>query len=292
MKITYDDNRCGPESGFAVWLRRLILLWLMVVTVEYACLPAELRDLSRLDGIALMSPLRMALVATLTAALLFLLRRWITAGVERALIAMVLTALIVGSLLASFTWPFFVMCLLVLALTLIYACYGWNGSGRWAALRCAEKKGPGKAVVGATVLFFLFVSVWTVCRVYSFSVPTYDFGIFAQMFHSMKTTGLPMTTVERDGMLSHFAVHVSPIYYLMLPFYWIVPIPATLQVLQAAVLASAVIPLWKLGKHHNLTPVMRFYLCLLLLVYPAYAGGTSYDIHENAYLTPLILWLL
>ena len=292
MKITYDDNRCGPESGFAVWLRRLILLWLMVVTVEYACLPAELRDLSRLDGIALMSPLRMALVATLTAALLFLLRRWITAGVERALIAMVLTALIVGSLLASFTWPFFVMCLLVLALTLIYACYGWNGSGRWAALRCAEKKGPGKAVVGATVLFFLFVSVWTVCRVYSFSVPTYDFGIFAQMFHSMKTTGLPMTTVERDGMLSHFAVHVSPIYYLMLPFYWIVPIPATLQVLQAAVLASAVIPLWKLGKHHNLTPVMRFYLCLLLLVYPAYAGGTSYDIHENAFLTPLILWLL
>ena len=30
-------------------------------------------------------------------------------------------------------------------------------------------------------------------------VPTYDFGIFAQMFHSMRTTGLPITTLERDG---------------------------------------------------------------------------------------------
>ena len=291
MKITYDDNRCGPESGFGVWLRRLILLWLTAVTVEYAFLPAQLRDLSRLEGIALMSPLRMALTAVLTAALLFLLRRWITAGVERGLIAMVLTALVVGSLLSAFTWPFLITCLMVLALVLIYACCGWNGGGRWAAVRCAEKKGPGRAVVGAAVLFFLFVSVWTVCRVYSFSVPTYDFGIFAQMFHSMKTTGLPMTTVERDGMLSHFAVHVSPIYYLLLPFYWIVPIPATLQVLQAAVLASAVIPLWKLGKHHNLSSGVRLWLCVLMLLYPAYAGGTSYDIHENAFLTPLLLWL-
>ena len=107
----------------------------------------------------------------------------------------------------------------------------------------------------------------------------------------MKTTGLPITTVERDGALSHFAVHVSPIYYLLLPFYMIVPHPATLQVLQAAVLASAVIPLWLLGKHHNLKPGVRFLLCLLLLLYPSYAGGTSYDIHENAFLTPLLLWL-
>ena len=118
-----------------------------------------------------------------------------------------------------------------------------------------------------------------------------DGGIFSQMFYNMKASGLPLTTVERDGLLSHFAVHVSPIYYLLLPFYWLYPAPATLQVLQAAVLASAVIPLWLLGKHHNLKPGVRFLLCLLLLLYPSYAGGTSYDIHENAFLTPLLLWL-
>ncbi|MEE0871256.1 MAG: DUF2079 domain-containing protein, partial [Bacteroidaceae bacterium] len=105
-------------------------------------------------------------------------------------------------------------------------------------------------------------------------------------------SGLPMTTVERDGLLSHFAVHVSPIYYLMLPFYWLVPTPATLQVLQAAVITSAVIPLWKIGKHHDLTGAQRMLVCAVLFLYPAFSGGTSYDIHENCFLTPLILWLL
>lgn len=111
------------------------------------------------------------------------------------------------------------------------------------------------------------------------------------MFYYMKKTGLPMTTVERDGILSHFAVHVSPIYYLMLPFYWLVPAPATLQVLQAAVMASSVIPLWKIGRHHGLPAVQRMLLCALLLVYPAFSGGAGYDIHENCFLTPLLLWL-
>ncbi len=144
----------------------------------------------------------------------------------------------------------------------------------------------------AAAVFFCFVSAWTVARVRSFSTPTFDFGIFSQMFHSMKETLLPMTTLERDGALSHFAVHVSPIYYLLLPFYLLVPRPETLQVLQAAILASAVIPLWKLGKHHGLRPALGFGVCVLLLLYPAYAGGTSYDLHENCFLAPLLLWLL
>ena len=291
MKITYEDCQSKPVSGWGAFLRRLVLLWLMAVTVEYFYLPEEFRNLAELKGIGQMSLLRMGLVAVLTAGVLYLLRRWLTDWVERVLIAAALSALAMKSLLHSFTWPFFVACLLIQAMVYLFALRGWNNGPRWAAVRCQEQKGFLWATVGAAVLFFLFVSVWTVCRVYSFSVPTFDFGIFAQMFHSMKTTGLPMTTVERDGLLSHFAVHVSPIYYLMLPFYCLVPIPATLQVLQAAVLASAVIPLWKLGRHHNLSPKMRFLLCLLLLLYPAYAGGTSYDIHENAFLTPLILWL-
>jgi len=179
---------------------------------------------------------------------------------------------------------------LVFVLLLIYACAGWNNSAQVGA----DSEKSVLAVSLTTVLaigFFLLVSVWTVARVYCFNTPTYDFGIFSQMFHSMRTTGLPITTVERDGVLSHFAVHVSPIYYLLLPFYMIVPRPETLQVLQAAVLASAVVPLYLLAKRHGLPPLMRSALCALLLLFPAFSGGASYDIHENAFLTPLILWL-
>jgi len=291
MKITYDDHRISPGSGIGPWIRRALLVWLFAVTAEYLYLDKTLQDLTVLEGIGQMSGVRMIALAAVAAGGLLALRRYLTDERERMTLAGVYTVMAMSALMHSFTWPFFAGCLLVQVLVLVYALWGWDNSSRHAAVRVRENRRFLWATAAAAVLFFLIVSLWTACRVFSFSVPTFDFGIFAQMFHSMKTTGLPITTVERDGPLSHFAVHVSPIYYLLLPFYYIVPHPATLQVLQAAVLASAVIPLWKLGKHHNLPPLIRFLLCLLLLLYPAYAGGTSYDIHENAFLTPLLLWL-
>ena len=196
------------------------------------------------------------------------------------------------TLRSSFTVPFFIVSLLILVFFACYAVFGWNS----ASSHCVSKPVTHPAFIWVlTVLalaFTVFVSVWTVCRVLTFSTPTYDFGIFSQMFYNMKTTGLPMTTVERDGLLSHFHVHVSPIYYLLLPFYWLIPEPATLQVLQAIILASAVIPFWNICRSRNLNPWVSTLICVLLLLYPAYSGGTSYDIHENAFLAPLILWLL
>lgn len=288
MRIVYERRR---KPAAAPWIRRVLTGWAGAAALEYWMLPRELRDLSGLEGIAQLQPGRMIAVAAAIFAILFLLRKKLSERAEQFILLGMIGLLTAGAVAASFTWPFLLMCLVIFGYGCIYALRGWNGRSSRAALRCREQKGFWESTAVAAVLFFLFVSVWTVCRVRSFSVTTFDFGIFAQMFHSMKTTGLPITTVERDGALSHFAVHVSPIYYLLLPFYCVVPKPETLQVLQAAVLASAVLPLWKLGKHHNLSPMMRFGLCLLLLVYPAYSGGTGYDIHENAFLTPLLLWL-
>ena len=289
MKIVYD--RIKRNRGAAIWIRRALTAWLVAASFEYWILGTQLRDLSGLEGIAAMNAGRMAAIGAAVFALLWVLRNRLSEREQRWILAGAAGILMAGALTASFTWPLLFACVLILACIAVYESRGWNGSALRGAVRCREQKGWGWATAAAAVLFFGFVSVWTVCRVRSFSVPTYDFGIFSQMFHSMKTTGLPITTVERDGPLSHFAVHVSPAYYLLLPFYLIVPRPETLQVLQAAVLASAVIPLWKLGKHHNLPSYLRFGLCLLLLLYPAYSGGTSYDIHENAFLTPLLLWL-
>ena len=288
MRIVYERRR-NPAA--ASWIRRALIGWISAACFEYCLLERELRDLSGLEGIVAMNAGRMAAVALLVFVLLLILRKFIPERMERRILVGMIGLLAAVSVAASFTWPFLLICLGIFGCFALYGIRGWNKRSSRAALRYRDQKGFGWAVVAAAGLFFLFVSTWTVCRVRSFSVPTFDFGIFSQMFHSMKTTGLPVTTVERDGALSHFAVHVSPIYYLLLPFYCAVSKPETLQVLQAAILASAVIPLWKLGKHHNLSPMLRFGLCLLLLLYPAYAGGTGYDIHENAFLTPLLLWL-
>ena len=274
-------------------LRHIILSWLLAVLIEYLTLPSELRDLAELDGLAQMSFVRAIGITCGIAALLTGISFFVkTRKLERWCILAAFAVLAIAALRASATWAFLVVCVLVVVILTVFGIYGWEKTPEPVAEPRKTHKAYIWITVGLSAVFFLFVSAWTVGRVYSFSSPTFDFGIFSQMFYHMKESGLPMTTVERDGLLSHFAVHVSPIYYLMLPFYWLVPTPATLQVLQAAVITSAVIPLWKIGKHHGLTGAQRLLVCAVLLLYPAFSGGTSYDIHENCFLTPLILWLL
>ena len=127
-------------------------------------------------------------------------------------------------------------------------------------------------------------------RTAAYCSPCYDMGIFAQMYDNMTETFLPFTTCERGEHLSHFAVHFSPIYYLMLPFYMLFPHPATLQILQAVILYSGVVPLCILAKDKGLSDRAAAALGLIYAFYPAIATGTFYDLHENCFLLPLLLW--
>lgn len=273
-------------------IRHLLFGWLLAVTTEFLLLPGAFRALEDLSGLTRMSLPRVAAVTAGAAALSFAAERLgAPAGLQRWGIAGAFAALAFAALRASFTWAFLGACILVFGVLAVYAVRGWDSRPEPASGAARAGKVSIGITLGLTLLFFLFVCAWGLGRYFSFSTPTYDFGIFSQMFYYLKETGLPMTTVERDGLLSHFAVHVSPVYYLMLPFYWLAPSPATLQVLQAAVLTSSVIPLWKLGRHHGLTGTQRALLTAVLLLYPALSGGTGYDIHENCFLTPVLLWL-
>lgn len=131
-----------------------------------------------------------------------------------------------------------------------------------------------------------------VLRVQNFNTPNFDFGLFVQMFHYMDKTGLPLTTLERNTLLSHFQVHFSPIFYLLLPFYKLWPRPETLQILQILVAASALIPAFLIVRELRLPRGWQTALCALLLLHPGLSGSSMYDLHENCFLAPLILWLL
>ncbi len=147
------------------------------------------------------------------------------------------------------------------------------------------------AAVSGALYFSVFIGAQTVCRYLTLSTPNYDFGIFSQMFYYMKTTLQPWTTCERDVLMSHFAVHASPAFYLFLPFYMIFPSPATLMVCQAVFLASGVIPVVMICKKAGLSNKASAVFSLIYALYPALAGGCYYDLHENKMLAVLLLWL-
>ena len=274
-------------------IRRLLFSWLTAVTLAYILLPRTEQNLSHMIDQALLHPVRILTITVISFVVLSVIDRFFsTRHIERwGMVA--IFALLSGTAISAnqFSLPFLAVSLFIEATLILFAIFGWNGSEELLALPAPPAKGPVLLTTILALCFFVLISLWGIGRVFSFSTPTYDFGIFAQMFHSMKTNGLPMTTLERDGLLSHFHVHVSPIYYLMLPFYCLAPHPATLQLLQAAVITSAIIPLWMLGTRHGLSGWQRALLCASLLCYPAFAGGVSFDLHENCFLTPLILWL-
>lgn len=129
----------------------------------------------------------------------------------------------------------------------------------------------------------IYINHWTAC---------YDFGIFSQMFHYMKEIGIPFTTCERDELMSHFSVHMSPIYYLILPFYYLFPSPITLELMQSLIVMSGLIPLVLIMRKHSLNRGSMIFFSLIYLFFPGFVGGCFYHLHENCFLAPLALWLI
>ncbi|MCQ4021911.1 MULTISPECIES: DUF2079 domain-containing protein [unclassified Ruminococcus] len=147
------------------------------------------------------------------------------------------------------------------------------------------------AGVGIAV-FTVIVSTACISRYSAYMSHNFDLGVFAQMFENMRTTGLADTTVERNVLMSHFGVHFSPFYYLLLPFYMLCPRPETLLVIQAAFVALGVIPVVLICKHFKLSRSITVVISLMYFFFPSLANGCLYDFHENKFLTVLILWAL
>lgn len=147
-------------------------------------------------------------------------------------------------------------------------------------------------ILAMTVLMASIMTMGGIVRMYTFNSSTFDFGLFAQMYEYMATDFTQNTTLERNELLSHFAVHFSPAYYLLLPFYMIFRRPEFLLAAQAAVCFSGVIPVLLICKKQRFDGLLTIIISGVFLCYPAFTGGCFYDFHENFFLVPFTLWLL
>lgn len=151
------------------------------------------------------------------------------------------------------------------------------------------------AIIGTAGIFLIFfgaVFFFTAAKYKSFQHGAFDFGIFTQMFEQMAKTGLPYTTVERSTYLSHFAVHFSPVYYLLLPGYMIFRSPLYLLGAQAAVVGAGVFPVRRICRELGLSERASLAAAAMFALYPTMANGCFYDFHENKFLSVFLLWLV
>ena len=122
------------------------------------------------------------------------------------------------------------------------------------------------AVVALAVLWF--VGITSVMHHKVFGTSCFDFGIFVQMFYSLRTELNAITTCERDMFLSHFNVHASFIYYLLVPVYALSGNnECSLLISQAVLAMGGVIPLYLIVKHHDYKGFARVAICMVYIFY-------------------------
>ena len=146
-------------------------------------------------------------------------------------------------------------------------------------------------VIISGIFMFTCITIVGILRYKLFNAPNFDLGIPGQNFYYLKKIGIPYSTCERNMLLSHFSIHFSPIFYLILPLYCLFPHITLLQVINAILISSSIIPIYLLAKHHKLPKLIILIVCIIFATYAGAICSTYYDFHENIFLTPLLLWL-
>ena len=150
-------------------------------------------------------------------------------------------------------------------------------------------------VISAFVILSAYWSFMLWARLEVYCAPCFDMGIFTQMYDNMVDPAhgfQPITTCERGSYLTHFAVHFSPILYLLMPFCMIFEPTAVLVVAQIVLVLLGVFPIFLICREVKLSNIKTTVISLLYLFFPVMSSGSFYDFHENAFLAPLILWTL
>jgi len=186
---------------------------------------------------------------------------------------------------------------LLIFLPIMIMMLGWRELNRpEKTLKSSYDKIPLPAyriLLAACLLIHVIWAGWfLISRIRTFAASTYDMGIFTQMYHYMSRTGLPLTTLERDTLLSHFKIHISPILYALLPIFKVFPSAITIQCSQTVLTASGFIPVYLLAKHYGLDKRTRLVWTSLYLLLPGMIFSSFYDFHENVFLAPVLLFLL
>ncbi len=140
----------------------------------------------------------------------------------------------------------------------------------------------------------IYIIVSGVLRYFTFGSADYNTGFYSQLLYIMSHTGIQTSTLEAasGNLLSHFAVHISPFLYLLVPFFAVAPHPITLVCLQAAAVTSSVIPLYLICRNRKITPVYTVCLCAMLLIFPASIISASGTFSELTFVLPLLLWFI
>ena len=152
---------------------------------------------------------------------------------------------------------------------------------------------PPTLVAGGALVFAIFMIVYALRNHLHFGTAGYDLGQYDSLFwNALHGHPFRCPALYRDGgNWTSLRGHAEPSIYALLPIYALHQRAETLLVLQALVVASAAIPIYRIAARR----LPRSVAAVLALAYLAYAplhGGMFYDIHFQPFGASAAAWAL
>jgi uncharacterized membrane protein len=159
----------------------------------------------------------------------------------------------------------------------------------WKALR----RQPYLALLLVAIFIYGIVfSYFTVLKHNLFQTTGWDLGVFDQALYTTVHYG-KFLYYTADLFLSpsgcYFAQHVSPVLFLITPFYAISSSPITLLVLKSFILAFGALPLYLLAKELLESKKAGFMVAIVYLLYVPLQGANWFDFQPQVFL-PLLFF--
>jgi uncharacterized membrane protein len=122
-----------------------------------------------------------------------------------------------------------------------------------------------------------------------------DFSCWSQLLNNIATSGRPLSLNEElihPGFINYFSAHFVPLVYILaLPFkLW--PHNETLIIMNFLLMASSIIPLYKLASIDHKDKQFGLFLVTLLLWYPTFQYIVLYEFEVLRFSIPIIIWML
>jgi uncharacterized membrane protein len=140
------------------------------------------------------------------------------------------------------------------------------------------RNGPGSLKPHCWLLIMMIIyaalfSYFGIMRHLSSSLGDPDTSINDQSMYTALKYGMPLVNTFEKG--SHFAVHTSPIFYLLLPLYALHPGTEIIVILESIALAMGALPLFLIARERFSEKTSLAIAALYLLYHPLH--GVNYD---------------
>tara|TARA_B100001013_G_scaffold343834_1_gene272446 strand:+ start:546 stop:2141 length:1596 start_codon:yes stop_codon:yes gene_type:complete len=144
------------------------------------------------------------------------------------------------------------------------------------------------------VILFAYIPVLQILKLYSMHMYV-DFGHWEEILWNIIQSGLPLSQSSEfiyEGTENYFSTHFVPLVYLLAVPFKIWPYGETLIVMNFIIIASSIIPLWKLSRRLGFDKNMSLIWLAIFLWNVTVQYITIYEFEVLRFSIPIFLWIL